>query len=41
MLALGDIAAARRASRAAARLCWASVSVTVGCLLVVVLGARG
>ncbi len=41
MLALGDAAAARRASRAAARLCWASVSVTLGCLLVIVLGARG
>jgi hypothetical protein len=41
MLALGEAAAARRASRAAARLCRASVSVTLGCLHVIVLGARG
>lgn len=37
--ALGDVEGARRASRKAMWLCWASAAVTVGLLLVVVLGA--
>ena len=40
-LALGDLEGARRASRIAARLCWASALVTMVCLLVVILGADG
>lgn len=36
-LALGDLAGARRAARTTARLCWASVLVTVAMLLLVVL----
>jgi hypothetical protein len=38
-LALGDLAGARRASATAARLCWVSVSVTLGFLLMIVVGA--
>ncbi|TCC65680.1 CD225/dispanin family protein [Kribbella pittospori] len=38
-LALGDIEGARRASRTAKWLCWTSVAVTVGFLLVIVVGA--
>jgi hypothetical protein len=38
-LALGDLAGARRASAAALRLCWVSVSVTFGFLLMIVAGA--
>jgi Interferon-induced transmembrane protein len=38
-LALGDVEGARRASRTAKRLCWASAAVTLGFLLVVVVGA--
>lgn len=38
-LALGDVEGARRASRKAMWLSWASAGVTVGLLLVVVLGA--
>jgi ABC-type Fe3+ transport system permease subunit len=38
-LALGDIEGARRSSRTTARLCWASVLVTVGCVLVLVICA--
>jgi Interferon-induced transmembrane protein len=40
-LAMGDIEGARRASRMAKRLCWASVAVTLGFLLVIVVGAGG
>jgi Interferon-induced transmembrane protein len=38
-LALGDVEGARRASRMAKRLCWASVAMTLGFLLVIVIGA--
>jgi hypothetical protein len=38
-LALGDLQGARAESRTAARLCWASVLVTLGFLLVVAIGA--
>ncbi|WP_432877403.1 CD225/dispanin family protein [Kribbella sp. CA-245084] len=38
-LALGDVEGARRASRMAKCLCWASAAVTVGFLVVVVVGA--
>jgi hypothetical protein len=40
-LALGDVEGARRASRIAKRLCWASAAVTLGFLLVIVVGAGG
>jgi hypothetical protein len=40
-LALGDLAGARRASATARRLCWVSVSVTFGFLLMIVVGAAG
>jgi hypothetical protein len=40
-LASGDVAGARRASATALRLCWVSVSVTLGFLLMIVLGAAG
>jgi hypothetical protein len=40
-LALGDVDGARRASATARRLCWVSVSVTLGFLLVIVVGAAG
>jgi hypothetical protein len=40
-LALGDLAGARRASATARRLCWLSVSVTLGFLLIIVVGAAG
>jgi len=39
-LALGDVEGARRASAIARRLCWVSVSLTLGFLLVVVVGAQ-
>ena len=35
-LAIGNLDGARESSRTTARLCWASVLVTVGCLLVLV-----
>jgi hypothetical protein len=38
-LALGDVEGARRASRMAKRLCWASAAMTLSFLLVVVVGA--
>jgi hypothetical protein len=38
-VALGDLEGARHASRMATWLCWASVLVTLVCVLVVVLGA--
>ncbi len=38
-LALGDVEGARRASRMAKRLCWASAAMTMGFLLVIVVGA--
>ena len=38
-LAIGDLEGARRSSRTTARLCWASVFVTVGCVLVLVICA--
>jgi hypothetical protein len=38
-LALGDLAGARRASRIAKRLCWASAATTMAFLLVIVVGA--
>ena len=38
-LALGDVEGARRASRMAKWLCWGSAAVTVGFLVVVVVGA--
>lgn len=41
LLALGDVAAARRASRMARRLCWVSLSVTLTFVLVIVVGADG
>jgi Interferon-induced transmembrane protein len=40
-LALGDLEGARRASRMAKRLCWASAAVTMCFLLVIVVGAGG
>jgi hypothetical protein len=40
-LALGDVEGARRASRMAKRLCWASAAMTVGFLLLIVVGAGG
>jgi hypothetical protein len=40
-LALGDLDGARRASAAARRLCWLSVSVTFGFLLMIVVGSAG
>jgi hypothetical protein len=40
-LALGDIEGARRASAVARRLCWVSVAMTLGFLLVVVVGSLG
>ncbi|MGH3463873.1 MAG: CD225/dispanin family protein [Kribbellaceae bacterium] len=40
-LALGDVEGARHASRMAKRLCWASATVTMGFLLVIVVGAGG
>jgi hypothetical protein len=40
-LALGDLDGARRASRMAAALCWASVAVIIACLLVVYIGVGG
>ena len=38
---MGDLAGARRASATARRLCWVSVSVTLGFLLMIVVGAAG
>ena len=38
-LAIGDLDGARRSSRTTARLCWGSVLVTVGCVLVLVICA--
>jgi hypothetical protein len=38
-LALGDVEGARRASRMARRLCWASAAMTMGFLLLIVVGA--
>jgi hypothetical protein len=40
-LALGDVEGARRASRMASRLCWASAAMTMGFLLLIVVGAGG
>jgi Interferon-induced transmembrane protein len=40
-LAVGDVEGARRASRMAKRLCWASAAVTMCFLLVIVVGAGG
>jgi hypothetical protein len=40
-LALGDVEGARRASRMAKRLCWASAAMTMGFLLLIVVGAGG
>ena len=40
-LALGDLAGARRASATARRLCLVSVAVTLGFLLIIVVGAAG
>jgi hypothetical protein len=40
-LALGDVEGARRASRMAKRLCWASAAMTLVFLLVIVVGAGG
>jgi Interferon-induced transmembrane protein len=40
-LALGDLEGARRASRIAMRLCWASAAMTVGFLLLIVIGSAG
>lgn len=40
-LALGDIEGARRASRMAKRLCWASAAITMVFLLMIVVGAGG
>ena len=40
-LALGDVEGARQASRMAKRLCWASAAVTLGFLLMIVVGASG
>jgi hypothetical protein len=41
LLAVGDVAGARRASRMAKRLCWVSLSVTLTFLMVIVVGADG
>ena len=40
-LALGDVQGARRASRMAKRLCWTSAAITMGFLLMIVVGAGG
>jgi len=40
-LALGDLEGARRASRMAKRLCWASAAMSIAFLLVIVVGAGG
>jgi hypothetical protein len=40
-VALGDLEGARRASRTARRLCWASLGTTLAFLLVVVVGSAG
>jgi hypothetical protein len=40
-LALGDLEGARRAARMAKRLCWASAAMSMGFLLVIVVGAGG
>ena len=40
-LALGDVEGARRASRMAKRLCWASAATTVGFLLLIVANSGG
>ena len=40
-LALGDVEGARRASRMAALLCWASAAVTMACLVVIAILASG
>ncbi|MEO7979890.1 MAG: CD225/dispanin family protein [Sporichthyaceae bacterium] len=40
-LAAGDVEGARRASRTALRLVWASLAVTAGFLVVIVVGAGG
>src|SRR5262245_11784823 len=40
-LAMGDVDGARKASRIAKRLCWASAAVTMGFLLLVIIGAGG
>jgi hypothetical protein len=40
-LAMGDLEGARRASRTARRLCWASLATTLAFLLVVVVGSAG
>jgi Interferon-induced transmembrane protein len=40
-LALGDVEGARRASRMAKRLCWASAAISIAFLLVIVVGAGG
>jgi Interferon-induced transmembrane protein len=40
-LALGDVEGARRASRMAKRLCWASAAMTMGFLLLIVVGSGG
>jgi len=39
--AAGDLVAAHRAGRAARRMCWASVLVTLGFLAIIVVGADG
>jgi hypothetical protein len=41
LLALGQVAAARRASRTAKRLCWVSLAVTLTFLAVIIVGADG
>lgn len=41
LLALGQVAAARQASRMAKRLCWVSMSVTLTFLMVIIVGADG
>jgi uncharacterized membrane protein len=40
-LAQGDVEGARRASTVVRRLCWVSVAITLGFLLVIVVGAQG
>ena len=40
-LALGDLEGARHASRMAKRLCWTSAAITMGFLLMIVIGAGG
>jgi hypothetical protein len=40
-LAMGDVDGARRAAIMAKRLCWASVAMTVGFLLMIAVGASG